>query len=99
MHKYTILPNYNYIYGADIIHNGYDFSVISESDEITLLLFEHGREEPVYSIPVDKRYKRGDVFTFRITDIPLLEYEYLYMAERYLPTHMQSFYRGFRSLA
>lgn len=81
MHKYTILPNYNYIYGADIIHNGYDFSVISESDEITLLLFEHGREEPVYSIPVDKRYKRGDVFTFRITDIPLLEYEYLYMAD------------------
>lgn len=81
MHKYTILPNYNYIYGADVIHNGYDFSVISESDEITLLLFEHGREEPVYSIPVDKRYKRGDVFTFRITDIPLLEYEYLYMAD------------------
>lgn len=81
MHKYTILPNYNYIYGADIIHNGYAFSVVSESDEITLLLFEPGKEEPVYSIPVDKKYKRGDVFTFKITDIPLLEYEYLYMAD------------------
>ena len=61
MHKYTILPNYNYIYGADIIHNGYDFSVISESDEITLLLFEHGREEPVYSIPAVS-YTHLDVY-------------------------------------
>ena len=41
MHKYTILPNHNYIYGADIIHNGYDFSVISESDEIKMLTYTY----------------------------------------------------------
>lgn len=79
--KYTIIKNENFILGADRTEDGYSFAVVSDLDEITLVIFEKGIAAPKYSITLGKEYKIGNVFTVIIKELEIDDFSYVYMGD------------------
>ena len=79
--KYTIIKNENFVLGANKTDKGYSFAIVSDLDEITLILFKEGIIRPQYTITIGREYKTGNVFSIILKGVDLDGYSYVYMAD------------------
>ena len=68
METYTVLAEQNHRYpiGITIIDKKIHVSVVSAGKRVSLVLFEHGQEEPFLKVPMDPKNRKGDVWNLTL---------------------------------
>ena len=65
---------------------GYNFAFCAQAENVSLLLYKKGEEEPAYDILLNDDYRVGNVFSVSLSGIDFNGYEYVYRVGEKLVT-------------